>query len=103
MHPIPSIADILHYAADCALWDGTNSEYRTKSKFSCDAVDDALIASPVAIDWNKFRSIALFLKELGVDAGSITAFDEFPEGELRQAARYNWLKFAALIAEEEGV
>lgn len=54
------------------------------------------------------NTIMPFLKSLGLilhydDERDEGEFNEFPKGPDRQSARYCWLKFAAMIAEEEGL
>ena len=41
------------------------------------------------------------VEALGLDRGSFLVFSDIPP-ETRQAARYQWLKFCALLAEEQG-
>lgn len=94
------ISDALHEAADNHLWDGIGFD-TWGSGYSCFAVDDAL--RKLAVHHTVEQSIFKGLEEMGVDIERTDQFDEFPEGEQRQAARYNWLKFAAMIAEEQGV
>lgn len=92
-----SIADVLHRAADEFLWDGIAPVM--SQDYSCAAL--YLATGP---GWTYEYRVALAgLRNMGVDVGSYGEFDEFPEGPERQAARYMWLKFAALIAEEQGV
>ena len=94
------ISEILHEAADVHLWDGIDDN-GWLSSYSCCAVDDAIrkLAVPRIVEKSIFKG----LQEMGVKIGFCNQFSEFPEGEQRQAARYNWLKFAAMIAEEQGV
>lgn len=44
-----------------------------------------------------------FLEELGCPIGSGYAFGDIPAGEISQGARYLWLDFARLVAEDEGL
>lgn len=89
------ISERLHRAADEELsadWDIGS----TKFEFSCDAVAHVDV-------WDYDGDCAEFLYDLGVSCMSTSEFDEFPEGRERQGARYLWLKFAALVAESEGL
>jgi hypothetical protein len=97
----PKISEILHLAADEYLWTGYSKDPRNLSIYSCFAIDLAIDD----LDLSASRTGKLFkgLGEMGLDIGSITAFEEFRYGPQRQAARYAWLKFAAMIAEEQGV
>ena len=42
------------------------------------------------------------MEALGLDWGSFHAFDDV-HPSVRQAARYQWMKFCALLAEEQGL
>lgn len=89
------ISEILRKAADGFLWTGEQRD--SDNRYSCGAVADVT-------DQKVDDSAACnFLMELGVDTWSYHAFDEFPEGEIRQGARFLWLDFAALVAEDEGL
>lgn len=91
-------ADILHHAADVEL--GTTSGENKKCDYSCDAIMEACWK----LDCPGTRyALIQFLKDfLGLNTG-MQAFSEFEKGFKRQAARYNWLKFAALYCEEQGL
>ena len=99
--PKVTIADVLHYAADECLWEGeiilglTNKRY-----FSCGAIIDALVSLKC---WHHLNSIEEALVVLGLNIESTSAFSEFDTAIESQCARYNWLKFVALLAEEQGV
>jgi hypothetical protein len=94
-----TIAEVLHRAADEFLWSG-RGRYdfgKTKFRYSCDAAAQACkrfgVSAEVVLDG---------LREMGVNTDSINEFgDKF--SSKTQAARFMWLKFAALIAEEQGV
>lgn len=86
------ISEVLHLAADrhlCPKGDAYTA-------LSCCAVDEACFDLGVGFDCVEDGLIAM-----GCPTGSLNAFHEFPAGPERQAARYSWLKFAALIAEEQ--
>lgn len=109
------ISEILHLAADKYLFDG-KSDYISRwdnklghvKQYSCDAVNRALDELvPFAQFWDTRQCIHKGFKELGLDAESFVAFSEFAEmdspNEASQGARYAWLKFCAMLAEEQGV
>lgn len=90
------ISEILWKAANESLWDGSGHHYNRET-YSCAAVAEA---EGVSVWWES-KTVA-FLKEFGVTPESRTEFDEFKYGGDQQGARYAWLMFAAMIAEEEG-
>jgi hypothetical protein len=103
-----TIAEILHYAADKCL-AAKPSEYWSnggdKEKFSCCAMQEAVISLnsfdelDVVID-----RISEGLEAMGCPVDSTDAFDDSGSFNAEnQQARYAWLKFAAMIAEEQGV
>lgn len=120
-----NIADILHDAADKELahnqqtyW-ACRSETRTANleRFSCCAIDNAvsnfLDKKYLQLNWSIrenvrdtiFTDIKDGLEAMGLDTDSTSAFgDEGLEinSEI-QGQRYFWLKWAALMAEEQGV
>lgn len=106
-----TIADVLHHAADHVLWEGGTSEEKYFSirgdsirRFSCDAVRRS--ATQLQYQGNPW-AILQGLENMGVNSYSVRQFRKFKYGKEfsfeEQAARYTWLKFAALIAEEQGV
>ena len=106
-----SIADVLHHAADKTLWTGGKTEKhyfkirgREIRRYSCDAVE--LACQNLSYEGD-YHDIAEGLRNMGVDTHSCSVFRRFEYGAEfsveEQAARYTWLKFAALIAEEQGV
>ena len=48
-------------------------------------------------------TMTVFIDSLGCSRRSLFEFNEFERGPERQGARYLWLKFAALVAESEGL
>ena len=99
----PTVADALHLAADKYL-ASTKYEYHcvpNKHKYSCCAATDA------CIDLNIRWSVVIKgLENMGCPTSSLIAlndagYDTF--SEKNQQARYMWLKWAALMAEEQGV
>ena len=109
-----TIAEILHYAADKKLASKEEQCWNrggTKEKFSCCAVQEAVWEL-----WNKDETASEYerdklinrcsegLKAMGCPTSSTDAFgDEGVFNAENQQARYAWLKFAAIIAEEQGV
>lgn len=94
------LAAILRLAADEYLWNGVDDMFEAPGPngYSCDAYH-------YAAGW-KFTSEERkagydFLSALGVDPDDTEQFTEVPHGETRQGARFLWLDFAALVAEEE--
>lgn len=96
-----TIAEILHTAADEYLWAGPGDRRRRTSPYSCLAIGLAE-GSPYDDPWPS-PSIRSGLEELGVSCHALGEFSEFTKQKDRQGARYAWLKFAALLAEEQGV
>lgn len=93
------VSDILRDAADKFLWDGMY-EPSPALTYSCDAVLGGAMGD---CDFSERRYVRAFLGDLGVDDYGHYEFDEFEEGEERQGARFLWLDFAALVAEDEGL
>jgi len=102
MRKEPTIAEVLHYAADCCLWGG---EVLPGEVYSCHAVNRAA-NELTSSKWSAVtvrRKIFEGLRKMGLDTYAMDQFAELTGCINRQAARYVWLKFAALIAEEQGV
>jgi hypothetical protein len=96
---VTTIAEVLHRAADDFLWDGR--EYASGGvAASCFAVEDA--ANSVGAADELVDRCFDGLKAMGVDVSKFD-FGDFRDSPERQGARYAWLKFAAMIAEEQGV
>lgn len=108
-----TIADVLHCAADNHLIaESRENEGRYKERFSCCAVEEAIICLTGAL--YSIDSLALYrrvmsgLNAMGCDAGSAGLFKKYGDNpdyinpEV-QGMRYMWLKWAALMAEEQGV
>jgi hypothetical protein len=96
----PTIADALHLAADKYLAANLH-QYDTdidKSMFSCNAVYDACCELGV-----NFGGVLVGLKNMGCDVTSDDLLKQFTVIEQVQGMRYMWLKWAALMAEEQGV
>lgn len=105
-----NIAEILHYAADNCLaatrkkyW--ADSSVGKKEKFSCCAVEEAYVKLHGSNNFDKdIRRIQTGLEKMGCPVESSHAFNDCGEfNEENQQARYAWLKFAAMMAEEQGV
>ena len=109
-----TIADILHIAADKHLASKQEQCWNrggTKEKFSCSAMTEAVynlwnedkIASEAERD-DLINRCSDGLKAMGCPTNSLDAFNDNGEFNAKnQQARYAWLKFAAIIAEEQGV
>lgn len=90
------ISEILWDAANLWLSDGSESlEFSEFHAYTCYAVIAAEDES-----YPDKSNACVFLKRLGCDCGSGRQFDEFSFGEQRQGARYAWLMFASMYAEE---
>lgn len=93
------ISQILHKAADEYLWDGVKD--KNVMSYSCAAVGICMTYHGCSA--KQEAKVIEFLDQLGCPLYSMEAFDEFETYKDRQGARYLWLKFAALVAEEEGI
>jgi len=107
-----TIAEILHYAADNKLANEATEYWKhggNKEKFSCCAMQEAVYDlyrnSPEPDKREKLIArISKGLEAMGCPTGSSHAFkDNRKFVEKNQQARYAWLKFAATMAEEQGV
>ena len=119
------ISDILHDAADNELahnqetyWCSDNATRKASlERFSCCAIDNAvskfLNKKYPDMNWmhrdafreDIFEDIKKGLETMGLDVNSTRAFGKEPDNlcpEI-QGQRYFWLKWAALMAEEQGV
>lgn len=101
-----TIAQIIHDAADYELAAGPEDD-NDKMKYSCNAIRSELEREPDVTEDRIFEGLEAMgcdtkatnlFKKLGYNDGSFWETD--PE---TQGARYIWLKFAALMAEEQGV
>lgn len=108
----PTIAEILHYAADNKLASKRSEYWLTsnidKEKYSCCAMHEAVRDLCYNLDWDQrdalIQRIETGLKNMGCPTGSINAFENDHEvNSENQQSRYVWLKFAAKMAEEQGV
>jgi len=117
-----TIAEILHYAADHCLdetFDSTRVRFVSGDPhlYSCNAIHAAarelmqpglVIVSSAghyvyAPDTVKILvRIETGLVNLGLNINSLKSFNDVPRS-MRQQARYAWLKFCAMLAEEQGV
>lgn len=108
------ISDVLHLAADKYLASDYVEYIDTdKNRFSCCAVEtvlDELLDENCTITMKQYSclwdTIHKGFDNLGLDTGSLYAFEEFEKygriTEESQGARYTWLKFCAMLAEEQG-
>ena len=112
----PTIADVLHCAADKHLLaESRYIEGRHKERFSCCAVDEAILnltGALYSIDSSELcRRVMNGLEAMGCSTGSHKLFINYGDEPLEygiinpevQGMRYMWLKWAALMAEEQGV
>jgi len=110
----PTVADVLHYAADKCLVAHSRYGESGYEKFSCIAVSDAVFR--LTGECHKQTSelsvrVLEGLDNMGCNTGSFRLFTkygdhphEFSEVNHKvQGMRYMWLKWAALMAEEQGV
>lgn len=102
-----TIAQILHLAADKYLYSGSG---QVLNFYSCCAIQSALsgflIRGKLTISESKELERRIFkgLKNMGLNPSATNQFGEFATfSRESQGARYAWLKFAAMIAEEQGV
>ena len=107
-----TIADVLHRAADKNLL--AHDRYRErgrKEKFSCCAVDDALYELTGSYSSPLRSRVMAGLRNMGVNTGNSNLFKKYGDKPDQysninhevQGMRYFWLKWAALMAEEQGV
>lgn len=110
----PTVADVLHLAADkYLLANNRHSEDSFKQKFSCCAIEEAIyrITGCTADGIVLRRRIEAGLQQMGCDTGSSILFKQYGDSPFDfsyinpevQGMRYMWLKWAALMAEEQGV
>jgi len=104
-----TIAEVLHRSADefLSLYSKSWLGYDARNSYSCMAVSDCLSTlweeGVITRDEECQLETDIFigLEAMGVDTNSVEQFAEFPYN-MMQDARYGWLKFAAMIAEEQG-
>ena len=111
-----TIANVLHLAADKYLVSHSRYEsYHAKERFSCCAIDSAIreiTGSYFGADSKLlYDQVMKGLTSMGCEVGSHTLFvkhgDKPDAYEIInhdvQGMRYMWLKWAALMAEEQGI
>lgn len=118
---LPLISEVLHLAADKYLAIDYNDYFYNchKEKYSCCAVEEA-IWELVGLD-STYKTYCDFknrvfhgLDNMGCDTDCCHLFNDFEKKsdgyvcayiatKKSQEARYFWLKWAALMAEEQGV
>ena len=111
----PTVADVLHFAADkCLVAHSRYGEDRVE-RFSCCAVDEAIykmtghLYTFESLEFH--RRVMAGLKAMGCNTGSMNLFKKHGDvpsewdniNHRVQGMRYMWLKWAALMAEEQGV
>ena len=110
------ISDVLHLAADKYLAkDRSECFIKALSHYSCCAIENALYELlETGLDMDSlieaedhYHCISKGLENMGLLTWSVRQFEEFEIGKditpESQGARYAWLKFAAMIAESQGV
>lgn len=104
------ISDVLHYAADHCLVSEGKTRIR-KNKFSCCAIIDAYFIHNGSVDKDfLMQDVLTGLTNMGCERNSPSLFRKYGDPiyfedtvESVQGMRYMWLKWAALMAEEQGV
>lgn len=108
---IPTISEVIHYAADTFLWSGKHEiDYITNRKYSCDAISatigrlcDYSIDNDIKGQLVDLEDVIFAgLENMGLRPNDLDAFFDI-EYDHQQQYRYAWLKFVAMIAEEQGV
>lgn len=89
-------SQILREVADNYLPDGKTSNSFNFGSYSCIA-----IAKHPKVKTME-HPIFDFLSSLGLDINRCNQFNDFAYGTKRQGARFLWLHFAALVAEDMG-
>lgn len=111
MKEAKKISWYLHEGADRYLSTDYYDNYarRACERYSCLAVDTAVLkdfrqctSKDLKLRNETRNEIKAFLTSLGLNINSIRAFNGIGI-DLQQEYRYSWLKFAAMIAEEEGL
>ena len=108
---MPKISEVLHLAADKYLSvDGSyvNADGRHVERYSCCAVNRAINSFylPYLVEVAIEKEVFEGLENMGCDTESSSLFNKY--GDYRkgdaniQGMRYFWLKWAALMAEEQG-
>ena len=85
------IADVLHRAADLYLWDGTSASSGTSAWHGGAWVPDGKVDP---------ATVHKMLAAMGCQYGTPRQYPSSLNHFERQARRYQWLKFAALAAEQ---
>jgi hypothetical protein len=110
-----TIADVLHLAADkCLAAHARYGEGGRRKKFSCCSIEEALYHLYDAYYTGEVapmrRRVLDGLRNMGCNTGSSTLFARYGDpkdydkiNHEVQGMRYMWLKWAALMAEEQGV
>ena len=110
-----TVADVLHYAADKCLVAHSRYSEGSKEKYSCCAINEAVYQMTGILYGDESNALRLRviagLKAMGCNTGSMTLFKKYGDkpneysyvNHKVQGMRYMWLKWAALMAEEQGV
>lgn len=106
----PKISEVLHLAADKYLAANAHDYWhKNKARFSCGAIVNAKrsFRRDPTPSWSDINT---GLCRMGCDTGSVSLFIKYGDvyigqngiNEEVQGMRYFWLKWAALMAEEQG-
>lgn len=110
-----TIADVLHYAADKCLVAHSRYSEGNRERYSCCAIEEAIyrMTGNLANSESKTLRFRIIngLKAMGCNTGSMNLFTKYGENHMDfdsvnhtvQGMRYMWIKWAALMAEEQGV
>jgi len=110
-----TIAYVLHFAADKCLVAHNRYNEGRREKYSCCAVEEAIyrITGTIYSDESEalHSRVKAGLKAMGCDTYSMDLFKQYGDNPNDYSAvnhevqgmRYMWLKWAALMAEEQGV
>jgi hypothetical protein len=89
------------------FWLAANEYLRDHGGYSCEAVEEAVAVMfeerPLHAEDKFLSKIWDFLESLGLYIDSDVQFRVFTPGPERQGARYAWLMFASMYAEELGL
>lgn len=107
------ISKVLHYAADEYLSEDGIVCYKSNGiiadRFSCCAVEQAIdaLCRPTMDKYTLEANIFKGLQNMGCDTGAANLFKKYGDTIMGnpdvQGMRYFWLKWAALMAEEQGM
>lgn len=104
--PLPTLAQIVHAAADDHLCHNANDWFGKPLEqqiYSCHAVEAAIeTLVPYLYRKSMLKRVNAEFINMGLNLVSGDSFEEFHKHE-QQGARYTWLKLAATVLEDEGL